>query len=182
MARSVVLGIGNVLLTDDGAGVHAARRLAERLAAQPFSTQSDIRVLDGGTLSFTLAPLIADTERLIILDAMELGEPAGTVQCFLGAAVDRLLGRAGLTVHEVGLRDVLAIARLADALPRERALIGVQPACIDWGPEPSERVAAALDRLVDMTLDLLGTWPTERVPAGGQTVAVARGLALERPA
>lgn len=165
MTRSVVLGIGNVLLTDDGAGVHAARRLAGELAAR-----EDVRVFDAGTLSFTLAPAIESADRLIVLDAMELGEPPGSVRRFLDAEIDRLLTRGRLSVHEVGLRDMLAIARLSDRLPRERALIGIQPESLDWGTEPSARVAPAIDRIVGLTLGLLDAWPVERpacVPCGG---------------
>ena len=161
--RTVVLGIGNVLLTDDGAGVHAARCLADGLARGTLNAPSNVDVLDAGTLSFTLVPLIGDAERLIVLDAMQLGEPAGTVRRFLDSDVDRVLSRARLSVHEVGLRDVLAAACLCGSLPRERALIGVQPARIDWGSEPTEPVAAAIDELIHMTLDLLGDWP----PAAG---------------
>ncbi len=169
MTRLVVLGIGNVLLTDDGAGVHAARRLAERVAAR-----EDVRVLDAGTLSFTLAPVIESADRLIVLDAMELGEPPGSVRHFLDDEVDRLLTRGRLSVHEVGLRDVLAIARLSDRLPRERALIGIQPESLDWGTEPSACVAPAIEQIVGLALRLLAAWPHER-PAGGPCGAPSAG-------
>jgi hydrogenase maturation protease len=159
LARSVVLGIGNVLLTDEGAGVHAARLLAQRLAGR-----ADVQVLDGGTLSFTLAPLIAGADRLIVLDAMQLGEPPGTVQRFLDAEVDEILGRARLSVHEIGLRDMLDIARLGESCPRQRALVGIQPGSLDWGTEPTAAVAAALCAATDITLGLLAAWPTAGEP------------------
>lgn len=154
MSRSLVLGIGNLLLTDDGAGVHAARLIAQHLAGR-----SDVQVLDGGTLSFSLEPIIAGTERLIVLDAMQLGAPPGTVQRFLDAEVDQLLRRARLSVHEIGLRDVLEISRLADSCPRQRALVGIQPESLDWGTECTAPVAAALETMSRIALGLLAAWP-----------------------
>ena len=154
MPRSVILGIGNVLLSDDGAGVHAARLLAERLA-----NRDDVCALDAGTLSFTLAPLIEAADRLIILDATQLNQAPGSVQCFLGSELDRFLGRARLTVHEIGLRDVMDVVRLAGTVPPERALIGIQPASLEWGTEPTPCVAESLETIVRMTFDLLDSWP-----------------------
>lgn len=162
--KTLVLGIGNVLLSDDGAGVHVARILAMRLAGR-----RDVAVLDGGTLSLTLAPLLAGVGRLIILDATQLDEAPGEIRSFVGPDVDRLLGRARLTVHEIGLRDVLEIARLTGDLPCERALIGIQPAVLTWGLKPTPLVAVALERAAAMALDLLERWPTS---AGGPTAGV----------
>jgi len=156
---SLILGVGNVLLSDDGAGVHAARSLADSLAGRP-----DVQVLDGGTLSFSLAPLIEDADRLVLIDAAELGEAPGSVRCLFGEEIERFLGRARLSVHEVGLRDMLEIARLADALPLERALIGIQPATLDWGLEPSSAVAAGIAQAVQLALQLLEEWPVATAP------------------
>src|ERR1700741_4759780 len=104
--KTLILGIGNVLLSDDGAGVHAARLLVQRLA-----DREDVQVLDAGTLSFSLAPLIAGAHRLIVLDATQLEQAPGSLRTFVGVELDRLLGNARLTVHEIGLRDVLEISR-----------------------------------------------------------------------
>jgi hydrogenase maturation protease len=149
--------MGNVLLTDDGAGVHAARRLAELLA-----DRTDVCVLDAGTLSFTLAPIVESADRLIVLDAAELNQPAGSLQLFVGPQFDGFLGRSRLSVHEIGLRDVMDLTRLAGALPQERALIGIEPASLDWGTELTPTVAAALPLMLARTLDLLRLWPLKR--------------------
>jgi hydrogenase maturation protease len=162
MTTSLILGVGNVLLTDDGAGVRGARLLADRLA-----DRADVQVLDAGTLSFTLAPVIESAARLIILDATELNRPAGSVECLLDGEVDEFLGRGQLTVHEIGLRDVMDAVRLSGALPRERALIGIQPASLDWGVELTPRVAAGVDKAIEMALELLESWP-DRHEAGNR--------------
>lgn len=154
MTPSLILGIGNVLLSDDGAGVHAARLLAPQLAQYP-----DVQVLDGGTLSFSLAPFIESANCLIVLDAMQLSQPPGTVQRFLDTEVDEVLGRARLSVHEIGLRDVLQLARLAGRCPARRALIGIQPESLEWGTAPTPAVDSALPAAAGLALDLLKIWP-----------------------
>ena len=115
----LILGIGNTLLSDEGAGVHAVRRL-EAEASLP-----DVQYLDGGTLSFTLAGAIEDSGRLIVVDAAELGAPPGTVRCFEGGAMDDFLGSSRKrSVHEVSLLDLMAVVLLAGRLPERRALVG----------------------------------------------------------
>ncbi|HSN70224.1 MAG TPA: HyaD/HybD family hydrogenase maturation endopeptidase [Steroidobacteraceae bacterium] len=154
MTRTLVLGIGNVLLTDDGAGVHAVRQLAGELGEAP-----GVQYLDGGTLSFSLAPAIEEADRLIVFDAAQLGAPAGTVRCLVDGEMDRFLGRCKRSVHEVALLDLLDIARLTDSLPRQRALIGIQPDAIEWGEAPTARVAEGIRRAVETGAGLIAAWP-----------------------
>jgi hydrogenase maturation protease len=162
VGKSIILGIGNVLLTDEGAGVHVARRLALQLA-----DRGGVHVVDGGTLGFALAPLIQDAHRLIVLDAMQLNRPPGSVQRFLDAEVDKLLSHTRLSVHEIGLRDVLAISQLTGSCPPQRALIGIQPASLGWGTEPTAPVAQALDTAAGMALGLLeDPWPSAALKDG----------------
>ncbi len=131
----VILGMGNILLTDDGAGVHALRALAESGRCPPQA-----RLVDGGTLSFSLAEIIEESDGLIAFDATEFDAPAGTVRIFEDAALDAFLGRSRKrSVHEVALFDMMALAALTGRLPRRRALIGVQPACFGWAMPPAAR-------------------------------------------
>jgi hydrogenase maturation protease len=159
MTQSVVLGIGNVLLTDDGVGVHVARHLEQLL-----QLRTDVQVIDGGTLSFTLAPEIADAERLIVIDAAELHAAPGTVRTFFGPEFDSFLGRAKLTVHEVGLVDLLDIAHLMDAVPAQRALIAVQPRIHTWGDKLTKDVEAAVQGIASLVMELLDAWPAHCDP------------------
>lgn len=154
MAHSLILGIGNVLMSDDGAGVHVARLLKRALVGK-----SGVDVLDAGTLSFTLAPMVEACERLIVLDAMELASAPGTVRTFLDGEADAVLGRARLSVHELGLRDLLQLARLAGRCPQHWALVGIQPACLDWGLSPTPPVCAALPGAAEAALRLLADRP-----------------------
>lgn len=152
--NTLILGIGNSLLRDEGAGIHALNRLREELAER-----DDITFMDGGTLSFTLAGYIEDAARLIVIDAAQLDAAPGHSQVFEGEAMDTFLGsNRKCSVHEVSLLDLMAIAHLSDHLPQHRALIGIQPAEIDWGEQPSPAVAAALPQVCAQARQLLAEW------------------------
>jgi len=152
--KTLILGIGNSLLQDEGAGVHAIRQLAERLPEH-----SGIELMDGGTLSFTLAGAIEEAEHLIVIDAAQLGSEPGSTQLFVGEQMDAFVGgNRKRSVHEVSLIDLLMIARLAEQLPQKRALIGIQPRDIDWGEQPSPPVAAGIQRACDRALQLAEEW------------------------
>jgi hydrogenase maturation protease len=152
----LVLGIGNTLLTDEGAGVHAVRRLEAEIDRAP-----GVDFLDGGTLSFTLAGPIAEAGQLIVIDALEFGAEAGSVATFVGDHMDRFLGtRPKRSVHEVGLLDLLQIARLTGCLPERRALIGIQPGSLGWGERPGARVQAAIGVACERARDLIEEWRT----------------------
>ncbi len=156
MKTTLILGIGNTLLGDEGAGVHALELIRQRLAPD-----DDVELLDGGTLSFTLLPTLEAYERLIVLDSAQLHAPAGSVECFEGAAMDEFLGRPRRSVHEVGLCDLMNMAQLSGCFPRRRALVGIQPELIDWSERPSDAVAAELGRVATVTLELVARWEAE---------------------
>jgi len=106
--KTLVLGIGNTLLTDEGVGIHVLDRLATEALPE------NVSLLDGGTLSFTLAGPIEEAEALVVVDAANLKSAPGTLQVFEGEAMDAfLMGNRKSSVHEVGLTDLRAIAMLA---------------------------------------------------------------------
>lgn len=153
-ARTLVLGVGNTLLCDEGAGVHAVRFLQER-----FGDTAEAEFVDAGTLGFALAGLVQGVDGLIVIDAAQLGETPGTVSVFVGDAMDRFLrNNRKLSVHEVSLLDLLAVARLAEGLPARRALIGIQPQSFEWGERPSEPVAQAIPRVGALAMSLIEGW------------------------
>lgn len=150
----LVLGIGNTLLRDDGAGVHAVRalrRLADRGDVElPWGTS----LVDGGTLGLDLLPLISDARAVVLVDAVDGGRAPGTVKTLRGNAL-----REGQTGHalanRVGVGDLLAAARLIGALPQAVALVGIQPGEIAVGLELTEVVRAAMPAAIAATLDEL---------------------------
>ncbi len=152
--KTLILGIGNVLLRDEGAGVFAIRHLAD-LAAQ----RDDIELMDGGTLSFSLAGAIEDADNLIVIDAAQYDGEPGTTKVFVGEQMDEFIGsNRKCSVHEVSLIDLMAIALLAGQLPRQRALIGIQPQTIEWGDTPSLPVSAAIQLACDQAMQLAEEW------------------------
>lgn len=151
---TVVLGIGNTLLSDEGVGVHVMSQLRDS-----GLSLNNIEYLDGGTLSFTLAVPMADAENLLIVDAAELKSSPGSVKVFEDDAMDEYLNSGPRrSVHEVGLIDLMAVIRLSDRLPKRRALIGIQPEKVDWGEEPSEAVAKAIPYACEEAKRILESW------------------------
>ena len=151
--ETLVLGIGNTLLSDEGAGIHALNLIQSEYPDIP-----NITFLDGGTLSFTLATWIEDCTNLIVLDAAELHQPAGTVKTYVGHDMDEFLGTSKRSAHEVGLLDLMDIARITGHLPENRALIGIQPEYMDWGMEPTEAVRKGLGQAVTEAITLVRQW------------------------
>ncbi len=152
-SNSLVLGIGNTLLADEGLGIHLLNHLRQHYPRFPGVTY-----LDGGTLGFTLASAIVDCDNLIVLDAAQLNDKPGSSKLLLGSEMDTFLTHGRRSVHEVGLVDLLTIALLQDRLPHNRALLGIQPAQLGWGDAPSEIVAAALPAAAETVVELLYKW------------------------
>lgn len=151
--KTLILGIGNTLLSDEGVGVHMLDYLRRH-----HPELSGALLLDGGTLSFTLAPYIETAEHLIVIDAAELLAAPGTVQVFTGDDMDRFAGRTKRSVHEVSLGDLLSIAHLTGCLPAHRALVAIQPEFVDWGHALSNPVKRALPQAARRVLTLLHQW------------------------
>jgi hydrogenase maturation protease len=156
MGNTLVLGIGNTLLSDEGLGIHLLNYLRTNYPALPGVTY-----LDGGTLSFTLAPDIEDCDNLLVLDAAQLEAQPGAVRLLVGADMDAFIGRGKRSVHEVGLVDLITIATLLNRLPANRALLGIQPAEFGWGETTSEPVSRAIPEAASRVIALLYKWQDE---------------------
>ena len=149
----LVLGVGNTLMRDDGTGV----RLMESVAAlQP--PLPAVEYIDAGTLSFLLLPMIERCDALLVLDAAHLGAESGAIRSFEGPAMDEFLRTARCSVHEVGVRDLLDIARLTGDLPERRAFVGIQPLDVDWGDDLSAPVARSLPAATLAARTILTRW------------------------
>lgn len=154
--RTLILGIGNTLLSDEGVGVHVLQALEPALPASQFP---DVTLLDGGTLSFTLAGPIEDAEALIVVDAARIQGRPGDWKLLEGEAMDSfLLNNRKSSVHEVGLTDLRAIAILAGHWPEHRAMLAIEPESIDWGEYPTPAVAAAIPAVCAAILQQLKVW------------------------
>ena len=149
-----ILGIGNTLLGDEGVGVHVIQHLCNH----PDSVDPQLTLVDGGTLSFNLLPIIESAERLIVVDAAMVGDEAGTVRCLLDDELDVYLGTSKHTAHEIGLKELLDMARMEHLLPRRRALIGIHPQSLDWSEGLSARAATAVPIAAGLALRLARKW------------------------
>ncbi|AGA33712.1 Hydrogenase maturation protease [Thioalkalivibrio nitratireducens DSM 14787] len=151
---TLVLGLGNILLTDEGTGVHVVTRLAETHAGR-----EDVEFMDGGTLSFSLAGAIVATDSLIVVDTAALGAAPGAIRVFEGDAMDQFVTTGPRSsVHEVSLSDLLAVTALEGLLPRRRALVGIQPQDMDWGDRPTNAVAQAIPAACEAVMDIVNRW------------------------
>ena len=152
--KTLVLGIGNTLLTDEGIGIHVLRALEPELADRPDET-----LLDGGTLSFTLAGPIGDADALIVVDAAQVKSKPGDWRLLEGEEMDAfLMGNRKASVHEVGLTDLRTIAILTGHWPEKRAMLAIQPQTIDWGEYPTPAVAAAIAPACAAIRGLIQAW------------------------
>ncbi len=158
MSDVLVLGLGNLLLRDEGLGVRAVERLQKAYRFPP-----QVRLLDGGTLGLELLPYLEEAERVLVLDAVAAEGPPGTLVRLDGGDLPGFLARK-VSPHQVGLSDLLAVARLRGTLPEEVVLLGMVPARLDAGLELSPPVEAALPQLVEAALAELRRWGVEAQP------------------
>jgi hydrogenase maturation protease len=153
--KTLVLGVGNTLLADEGAGVHAMHFLKDHYEFP------NTEFLDGGTLGFTLAGAIAEATNLIIFDAAQLDAEPGFVRVFEGAELDDFLLSGCRSVHEVGFADLMDITRLQDSIPENYALIGIQPVDLGWGDKTGAAVSTAIPKAASKAASLIYRWTGE---------------------
>lgn len=148
--ETLVIGIGNNLMTDDGAGVHVIERL------QAAGVPGHVELVDGGTLGFTLLESVECARRLIVVDAAQLDAEPGTVEVFENEDMDAYLSNCRrASVHEVNLMDVMSAAKFRGTMPPNYALVGIQPATVDWGSEPTEAVARGVEKATAIIIEMV---------------------------
>ncbi len=155
----LVLGIGNLIMSDDGIGVRAVQLMEERYRLPPGVT-----LLDGGTLGLDLLPKLEGVDRLLVVDAIETGSEPGTITRLSGDDVPFAL-ETKVSPHQMGLKDLLAVASLQGYLPGELVLLGMQPERIDMGTDLSPAVAQGLEPLVHTIVKELEQWGVGAEPA-----------------
>ncbi len=159
LAPVLVLGLGNLLLRDDGLGLELLRRLEAATASSDGA-----EFLDGGTQGIALLPWIAGRRALLILDAIALGEPPGTVHELEGPDLPQAC--PGLSAHEGNAGELLATAQLIGDLPEIVHLVGIEPDEIRTGIGLSPALVEAMPRGVESASRALEAL-IEPVDAGG---------------
>ena len=161
----LVIGVGNVLLRDEGVGVRVARELHRLASTGRVAVPPGTRVVDGGTLGLDLLPLVEDSRALLMIDAVDLRGTPGAVEVLRGDALDgALVGH--VSPHQVGIGDLVAVARLMGTLPEAVALVGVQPGEISIGLELTAAVEAAVPGAVHAAVAELRSLETSAAGTG----------------
>ncbi|HET9708521.1 MAG TPA: HyaD/HybD family hydrogenase maturation endopeptidase [Gemmatimonadales bacterium] len=161
VAGTVVIGLGNPLVGDDGLGLAALEQLRSR------GTARDVELVDGGTWGLSLLPVIESAARVLLLDAIDAGGSPGTLHILRRADLPRYLATR-ISPHEVDLQDVLALAELRGTLPHETVAIGLQPGRVETGCDLSDAVRNRLGELVDAVEHQLAAWradPSSAIPS-----------------
>jgi len=148
---ALVLGLGNLLHCDDGVGVHAIRRLRDHPRFDARST-----LLDGGTRGLSLMWHISGFSRLLVIDAVDVGEAPGTLVRFEGTALDGMPGKA--SVHQLGFADLMVALKLLGEAPEDVVVLGVQPLSTGWSVELTPPVENAMSGLLDLAVTQLESW------------------------
>ena len=167
VAPVTVLGIGNIILRDEGFGVRAVEYLEEH-----FHFPHDVRLLDGGTLGPELLHFVTGTQKLLILDAVAGDAPAGTVYRFEDDAVMAHF-QEKMSSHEIGIQDVLAWLTVTDRPIPNVVVLGMQPYELTAGLTLSTEMAAALPGFAQRAVEELTRWgeiPAMRRPQSAQGI------------
>lgn len=143
MGKRVVLGIGNLLMRDDGIGVHAIRALDGRLP-------KDVELVDGGTAGCDLLPYMTGAEKIIIIDALQGGGPPGAVYRLTPQDCEEQSLGGTISLHDLGIMVVLHDLELLEGQMPPVVIIGVEPKEIDWGMELTPEVEKSLPRVLEL--------------------------------
>lgn len=176
-ADLLVLGLGNVLLGDDGVGPAAIARLR-----QAYAIPDNVRCLDGGTLGLSLLPYLEDAHAVIMVDAVLENGPPGTLVRLTGDDVGPAVATR-LSPHQVGVADLLQGARWHDREPRRLVLLGIVPESIELGVGLSPAVMESMPDLIDMVCAESAAvgYPMRRLPNASVTPDLDIARWIEAP-
>ena len=152
MSYITVLGIGNILLSDEGFGVRVVEEL-QKCCKFP----EEVEVLDGGTLGLDLLRFIKGTKKLVLLDAVDGGKEPGTLYHLTGDDVSAYF-HGQVSLHELGIKDILTDLELTDKKVEEVVIIGVQPLSLEVGLELTPLIQGKVQAAVHAVKEELARW------------------------
>jgi hydrogenase maturation protease len=155
--KVALIGLGNILMRDEGIGVHAVEALRKR-----YCFSADFDLIDGGTLGLDLLPLLEGIEKILFLDALDLKKQPGTVAVLEDEEIPSFL-RSVLSFHQVGLSDLLFASKLMGIKPSKVMLIGMQPEKVETGLALSETVLKNFEKYIQKILEKLREWGIESI-------------------
>jgi len=148
--RTAVMGAGNLLMSDDGVGVHVIQVLRTKQGLP-----GDVKLIDAGTAALDVLQFLDDIDRLIIVDAVKGGGPPGTIYQFSPEDVSEEPSRR-LSLHQISLFQALNTRKMLGSTLPGLVIIGVEPKSISPGTSLSPEVQAAVDKVVDTIVALVG--------------------------
>jgi hydrogenase maturation protease len=157
--QTLILGVGNLLMSDEGVGVHVIQRLVA-----DYQLPEEVQVLDGGTLGMDLLYYLEGVENLLLIDAVQARKEPGTLVRLEGEDVPAFMS-IKISPHQLGVPDMLAAAKLkGDCYPQRIVLWGVQPELMEIGLDLSPKVGAQVDTIIENILDQLQAWGHTLMP------------------
>jgi len=157
-AGTLVLGCGNPIMADDGLGIAVLQRLE-----QDWDIPPEVQLMDGGTWGVNLLPAIETADRLLLLDAVRAGRPAGTLVTLTDAELPRFFAHK-LSPHQIDLREVLGLAELRGTVPGRIVALGAEPELVDLRDGLSPSVEAVVPELARRAAAQLIAWGHELSP------------------
>lgn len=152
-----VLGLGNILLGDEGVGVHAVNTLK-----CSYELPENVRVIDGGTMGLDLLPFIEGMDKVLVVDAVNFNKEPGSIEVIEDRDIPSFIS-SKLSIHQIGLPDILLASRLIGTMPPKIALIGIQPKTMETGLEMSDVVSMKLETLLNVIIEKLREWGAENI-------------------
>jgi len=153
--ENTVLGIGNIILSDEGFGVRVVEYLQKN-----FTFPDNVALIDGGTLGVELTHFIMGTKRLLIIDSIDGGAEPGKTFHLRGDEIKAHFAQK-ISAHEVGIQDVLTMLELSDKKIPCVELIGAQPYSLEAGVELTEQMSKLVPVFADKAVEILRSWGLE---------------------
>ena len=146
------MGLGNILLMDEGVGVHTVKAFQERYLVPDY-----VEIVDGGAAGLDLLPFIEGREKLLMVDAVDFGREPGYIDILENDAIPAKFSTKA-SMHHLGLMDVLSIVKLSNSSPKEICLIGIQPKSMELGLDMSPEMWDKIDTLIERMVSKLHAW------------------------
>jgi hydrogenase maturation protease len=143
--KVVIIGVGNLLLMDEGIGIHVINEL------EKHKLPENVDIYDGGTGGFKLIDLMHEAKRVIFIDAVETGKAPGTITIFTSKDVRSIYPKKKYSLHDTDLLEVIKMAELLDNPPKIE-IVGIQPKIINYGTTLSKELADSMPEIINTVL------------------------------
>ncbi|HEY6010413.1 MAG TPA: HyaD/HybD family hydrogenase maturation endopeptidase [Nitrospirota bacterium] len=147
-----IMGLGNILLMDEGVGVHAVKAFQQQYRVPDY-----VEIVDGGAAGLDLLPFIDGREKLLMVDAVNFDREPGYIDILQNDAIPAKFG-VKASLHHLGLMDVLSIVKLSDTSPKDICLIGIQPKNMELGLDMTPEIWDKINALVERMVSKLREW------------------------